>query len=95
MFLLGHWKNFQDLEESLSLDELMATLKAIRDREHRQNKFVAAMQGIDIDEHSKKESMERVVEEMRKIEEASQEVSPLPRDEKAEYAKFGLAIMED
>ena len=28
----------------------MATLNASRDREHRERKFLAAMQGIDIDE---------------------------------------------
>ena len=31
----------------------MTTLKAIYDKEHRQNKFMAAMQGIDIDEDKK------------------------------------------
>lgn len=28
----------------------MATLNASRDREHRERKFLAAMQGVDIDE---------------------------------------------
>ena len=51
--MLGHWKNYDELESNLSLDELMATLTAARDREHRERKFLAAMQGIDLDEQDK------------------------------------------
>jgi hypothetical protein len=51
--LLGHWKNYDELESNLSLEELMVTLNASRDKEHRNMKFLAAMQGIDIDEDSK------------------------------------------
>jgi hypothetical protein len=53
VFLLGHWKNYDELESNLSLDELMATLNASRDKEHRERKFLAAMQGVDIDEDAK------------------------------------------
>jgi len=51
--LLGHWKNYDELESSLSLDELMATLNAAREKDHRDKKFLAAMQGVDLDEESK------------------------------------------
>jgi len=49
--LLGVWKNIEDLEECLNLDELQAILDASRDREHRQNKFAAALKGVNLDEH--------------------------------------------
>lgn len=52
LFLLGIWKDYEDLETSLSLPELIATLEAKRDAEHSQNKFLAAIQGIDLDEVS-------------------------------------------
>jgi len=48
--LLGHWKNYDELESNLSLEELMVTLNAARDREYRERKFLAAMQGVDLDE---------------------------------------------
>jgi len=51
--LLGHWKNYDELESNLSLDELMATLNASREREKRERKFLAAIQGIDIDDEDK------------------------------------------
>lgn len=50
MFLLGHWKNYDELEDSLSIEELLATIKAIRGKDERDKKFSAAIQGIDLDE---------------------------------------------
>lgn len=35
------------------MQELMTTLNAIYAKEHRHNKFVAAMQGVDIDDKNK------------------------------------------
>ena len=49
MFLLGHWKDYEELEESISMPELTATLKAMYKVENRNNKFIAAMQGVDLD----------------------------------------------
>ena len=40
------------MEASLSVEELLATLKAIYSKEDRFNKFQAALQGVDIDEQS-------------------------------------------
>lgn len=50
--MLGHWKNYDELEESLTIEELILTVESIRDREHRHNKFLAAMQGVDLDEET-------------------------------------------
>lgn len=43
------------------MQELMVTLKAVYEREHRHNKFTAAMQGVDIDKDNKKEGENGVV----------------------------------
>ncbi len=40
------------MEESLSMPELTATLNSIREVEHRKQKFLAAIQGIDLDKNS-------------------------------------------
>lgn len=50
VFLLGHWKDYDELESSLSMPELAATLKAIYESERRRQKFMAALQGVDLDE---------------------------------------------
>lgn len=51
MFLLGRWKNYDELEECLTFEELTAIINALRDKEARENRFMAAIQGIDLDEN--------------------------------------------
>jgi hypothetical protein len=51
-FLLGIWKDYEELEKSLSLPELMNTLNAKRDADYNEKKFFAAIQGVDLDEQS-------------------------------------------
>lgn len=48
--MLGIWKNYYDLEESISLPELTAILDAIREKTERDRKFAAALQGVDLSE---------------------------------------------
>lgn len=50
-FLLGIWKDYEELESSLSMQELSAILEAKRDAEYQDKKFLAAIQGVDLDSH--------------------------------------------
>ena len=43
VFLLGIWKDYQDLEESLSMPELMTTLSSKRELDYEEKKFLAAI----------------------------------------------------
>jgi hypothetical protein len=52
VFLLGIWKDYSELELSLSIPELMATLESKRDLDYQEKKFLAAIQGVDIDKNS-------------------------------------------
>jgi hypothetical protein len=49
VFLLGIWKDYDELESSLSMPELVATLSAKRDLDYSEKKFFAAIQGVDLD----------------------------------------------
>jgi hypothetical protein len=51
-FLLGIWKDYEELETSLSMPELTATLSAKRDNDYQDKKFFAAIQGVDLDKQS-------------------------------------------
>lgn len=53
-FLLGIWKDYEELELSMSLPELTATLEAKREVDYQEKKFFAAIQGVDLDEQSGK-----------------------------------------
>jgi hypothetical protein len=54
VFLLGIWKNFDELESSISIEELMQILSITRDLDYEEKKFSAALQGIDLDSQSGK-----------------------------------------
>lgn len=49
VFTLGIWKDFDDLERSLSMQELTAILEEKREQDYQHKKFLAAMQGVDLD----------------------------------------------
>jgi hypothetical protein len=54
VFLLGIWKNFEELELSISIEELMQILVITRDLDYEEKKFSAALQGINLDSQSGK-----------------------------------------
>lgn len=49
VFLIGIWKDFEELETSLSMPELVAILESKREADYNDKKFMAAMQGVDLD----------------------------------------------
>jgi hypothetical protein len=61
VFLLGIWKDYEELEESLSMSELTATLSSKRELEYLDKKFQASIQGIDLDKNvGKKDAWEEM-----------------------------------
>jgi hypothetical protein len=54
VFLIGIWKDYEELELSLSMPELVLTLGAKRDLDYEEKKFLAAIQGVDLDKQSGK-----------------------------------------
>jgi hypothetical protein len=54
-FLLGIWKDYNELESSISMPELMAILESKREMDYEEKKFLAAIQGVDIEKNKPKE----------------------------------------
>ena len=65
VFLLGIWKDYHELELSLSMPELMATLEVIRELDYAEKKFMAAIQGVDLDAESGKGKGQQEWEDMK------------------------------
>jgi hypothetical protein len=65
VFLLGIWKDYQELEKSLSMPELMATLEVSRELDYAEKKFMAAIQGVDLDKESGKGKGQQEWENMK------------------------------
>jgi hypothetical protein len=61
VFLLGIWKDYEELESSMSMSELTATLTAKRELDYSDKKFHASIQGIDLDKNiGKKDAWEEM-----------------------------------
>jgi hypothetical protein len=54
VFLLGIWKDYAELEISMSMPEIISTLGSKRDLDYQEKKFLAAIQGVDLDKQTKK-----------------------------------------
>lgn len=52
IFSIGAWKNFEELEISLTMSELILILEKTRELDYNEKKFLAAMQGVDLDKQS-------------------------------------------
>lgn len=65
LFLTGIWKNFDELEESISMPELVAILSVKREHDYDDKKFAAAMQGVDLDKESGKSKGQKEWEDMK------------------------------
>jgi hypothetical protein len=65
VFLLGIWKDYQELEISLSMPELLATLESKRELDYAEKKFLAAIQGVDLDKESGSDRGQKEWEDMK------------------------------
>jgi hypothetical protein len=65
VFLLGIWKDYDELERSLSMPELIVTLGSKRDLDYDDKKFLAALQGVDLDKNSGEKKGQQEWEDMK------------------------------
>lgn len=83
--MLGQWRNFEELEENLCINELNALLDAIRRKEKRHEIFLAGLQGIDLTENEDKSAFEDVE---RRAKARLAGVTP----EELEFSEMGISI---
>lgn len=55
VFMIGVWKNYEEMEENMSMPELVTTIGSKRDLDYQEKKFLAAIQGVDLDADKQKE----------------------------------------
>lgn len=56
----GAYKNFDDLEEHLTREELIKMWETAKDSKFKEMKFLATLQGLDIDEGKQDNDLEEV-----------------------------------
>ena len=65
VFLLGIWKDYQELEKSMSMPELLATLEVSRELDYTEKKFLAAIQGVDLEAQAQPEKGQQEWENLK------------------------------
>lgn len=65
LFLLGNWKDYNQLESHLSMPELLATIEVKRKIDLEDKKFMAAIQGVDLDKEMGSEKGQKEWEDMK------------------------------
>ena len=65
VFMLGIWKDYHELESSLSMPELVETLQHQREKDYQEKKFSAAIQGVDLDKQTGKSDGQDAWEKMK------------------------------
>lgn len=65
VFLLGIWKDFEELESSISMPELIAILNIKRDLDYEEKRFFAGIQGVDLEKQNGGKSGQDIWEEKK------------------------------
>jgi hypothetical protein len=88
-FLIGAWKNFDDLENSISMPELISLLEVKRELDYGDKKFAAAMQGVDLDKDKNDNAWEDMKKRVLYKGKDANDITNL-RGAKAQKAGFGI-----
>lgn len=79
----GAWKNFEELEECLSLPELEQILSSAQEMNYQNMKFAAALKGVDLDEGASNAKFDAIKAK------TDAELSGMSQDE---FEYFGLGV---
>lgn len=93
-FLLGIWKDYEDLELSLSMPELMAILQSKREMDYEEKKFLAAIQGVDLEKNKKSEGEDAWTKLKNKVFNQGRDDKDILtfKGDKARRAGFGIGM---
>jgi len=96
IFLLGIWKDYEELERSMSMPEIIVTLGSKRDLDYQEKKFLAAIQGVDLDKNGGGGSQNKWEEMKARVFSGGQTGDPNDilsfQGTKAEQNGFGIGV---
>lgn len=91
VFLLGAWKNYEELEISMSMPELLKTISTKRELDHIEKKFLAAMQGVDIDKDKEDDKWQEMKNRILYKGKSEDDITTLT-GQRANNAGFGIGV---
>lgn len=91
VFLLGAWKNYEQLELSMSMPELLKTISMKRELDHIEKKFLAAMQGVDIDKDKEDDKWQEMKNRILYKGKSENDITTMT-GQRASSAGFGIGL---
>jgi len=88
-FLIGAWKNYEELEISLCMPELISIIENKREQDYGDKKFFAAIQGVDLEENNKGDAWEEMKKRVLYKGKDANDITNL-RGARAKKAGFGI-----
>lgn len=96
VFILGIWKDFEELESNLSMPELISILSTKRELDYEEKKFLAALQGVDLDKNNKGSAQNKWEEMKARVFSKGQTSDPNDvlslQGHKAQQLGFGIGL---
>ena len=96
VFILGIWKDFEELESNLSMPELISILSTKRELDYEEKKFLAALQGVDLDKNNKSSAQNKWEEMKARVFSKGQTSDPNDvlslQGHKAQQLGFGIGL---
>jgi hypothetical protein len=89
------WKNFDELEENLSINEIEVLLDASRAQEYEKQKFAAALKGIDLDEQSGKKAGNDDTPTFEDIKRRAEAKARGVSEDQLAFSDIGIAVVEE
>lgn len=95
--MLGHWKNIEELELSINVDELNAIVEASREQEQARQRFAAALKGIKLDEETAEteSDFEAIKKKAAAIAAGLSEEDYQNVEERQVFGEIGIEIIEE
>jgi hypothetical protein len=91
VFLLGAWKNYEELETSMCMPELLQTISMKRELDHIEKKFLAAMQGVDLDKGKEDDKWQEMKNRILYKGKSEDDITTLT-GQRANNAGFGIGL---
>ena len=91
VFMIGAWRNYEELETSISMPELVLLLETKRKLDYEDKKFLGAIQGVDIEENKKEDAWEEMKKRILYKGKDANDITNLT-GAKAKKAGFGIGM---
>jgi len=94
VFTLGNWKSIEELEDSVTLEELHRLFLAQQRREYRERAFAASLQGVELPAYDDPDYEDVTTFDELKQRVAARQAEAMGGKKFNEFEDFGISVEE-